>query len=217
MTTRILLVDDHALFSQGLRLLLDGESRMEIVGEAMSGQECIEIAAEQLPDIVLMDLSMPVMNGMEATRLLAAEVPTAKVICLSMHSGRRFVLAALDAGARGYVLKGCELEDLHRAIRAVSAGEVYLSSGIAAVVVDAYRAGHSEVETSAFSLLTDRERSVLQLLAEGDSTRKIAQRLGISPKTVATHREHLMQKLAIDGVAGLTRYAIREGLTTSDE
>jgi len=213
----VLLADDHELFRSGLRALLQDQPEIEVVVEVANGRDAVEAAAEYRPDIVIMDLSMPGMNGMEATRRIGKLLSAAKVLCLSMHADRRFVASALDAGASGYLVKECALDELLCAIDALVAGQVYLSPRVARAVVEAYRAGRSETETSPLAILTDRERDVLQLLAEGESTKQIAARLHVSVKTVGTPREHLMEKLGIHSVAGLTRYAIREGIATSAE
>ncbi|MDJ0865761.1 MAG: response regulator transcription factor [Myxococcota bacterium] len=213
--TRILLVDDHGIFLQGLRALLSQRPDVEVVGEVTEGRAALEVAAECRPDVVIMDLSMPGMNGMDATRQLVKRFPDTKVLCLSMHAESLFVEAALEAGAAGYLLKDCVLDELARAIRTVVSGRVYLSPAIAGTVVEALKTSRSETPASAFSILTDRERAVLQLLAEGFSTKEIAARLHLSVKTIGTHREHIMAKLDIRSVAGLTKYAIREGLTST--
>jgi DNA-binding NarL/FixJ family response regulator len=215
MSIRILLVDDHKLFLAGLRGVLKAEPDMEVIAEASDGRSAVKAARKERPDVVVMDLSMPDMNGVEATRQITAELAGVKVLCLSMHSEEQLVEAALKAGATGYVLKDCDVEELIRAVRALAANGVYLSPAIGATVLEAYKRGESGDEVSAFSLLTPREREVLQLIAEGHSTPEIAERLGLSGKTVGTYREHLMEKLDIHSVAGLTKYAIRAGLTSS--
>jgi DNA-binding NarL/FixJ family response regulator len=215
MSIRVLLVDDHKLFLAGLRAVLEAEPGMEVIGEAEDGRSAIEAARKGRPDLVVMDLSMPDMNGVEATRQITAALPAVKVLCLSMHSEERFVDAALKSGASGYVLKDCDLDELLRAVRELAANRVYLSPAIGATVVEAYKRVEEGAEISAFSLLTAREREVLQLIAEGHSTPEIAERLGLSTKTIGTYREHLMEKLDIHSVAGLTKYAIREGLTST--
>jgi DNA-binding NarL/FixJ family response regulator len=214
MSIRVLLVDDHQLFLSGIRALLEAQPDLEIIEEVCDGRSAVTASRDAAPDVVLMDLSMPDLNGVDATRQICANQAGVKVLCLSMHSEPQFVRAALGAGAVGYLLKDCALEDLVRAIRIVAAGEAYLSPGVTGPVLESYRADRF-VESSALSLLTDREREVLQLIAEGHPTREIAERLFLSVKTVATHREHLMQKLDIHNIAGLTKYAIREGLTSS--
>ncbi len=216
MSIGILLADDHQLFLDGLHALLAQQPGMEVVAEARDGQEAVRAALEHRPDVVVMDVSMPGMNGIEATRQITKRLPTVKVLSLSMHADKRFVLAVLEAGASGYLLKESALEELVRAIRAVEAGQTYLSPAIAGVVVEAYKADHPKTASSMFSLLTAREREVLQLIAEGRSTKEIAELLCVSVKTVSTHREHLMKKLNLYSIAGLTKYAIREGLTSTE-
>lgn len=214
MTLRLLLADDHPIFRAGVRSLLDKQPGVEIVAEAADGLSAVEAARSQKPDVVVIDVSMPGMNGIDATLRITAEAPDAKVLCLSMHSDRRFVDAALRSGARGYLLKECALEELVGAIQAVVAGQIYVSPRLADAVLDGYRA---ERDHSTLDGLTPREREVLQLLAEGHSTQDIATRLHVSAKTVGTHREHLMQKLGTGSLAGLTKFAIREGMTSAEE
>ncbi len=215
MATRILLADDHELFLSGLLALLEKESDMEVIAEAKDGREACRKAEELSPDLVLMDISMPGLNGIEATRRIAADRDV-KVLCLSMHTEAQFVEAALKSGAAGYLLKDSEPRELVRAIRVVMMGRTYISPAVAGTLVDALKDQRPLGGSSAFTLLTEREREVLQLLAEGHSTREIAEQLYMSPKTVATHREHLMEKLHIRSIAGLTKYAILEGLTSSE-
>lgn len=214
MSIRVLLVDDHQLFSNGIRALLEAHPDLEIAGEVSDGRSGVTASRDAAPDVVLMDLSMPDLNGVEATRQIRANQAGVKVLCLSMHSEPQFVQAAIGAGAAGYLLKDCALDELVRAIRSVAAGQAYLSPEVTGPVLESYRTEASG-DGSAFALLTEREREVLQLIAEGHPTREIAERLFLSRKTVATHREHLMRKLDIHTVAGLTKYAIREGLTSS--
>lgn len=212
MTIRILLADDHPILRVGLRSLLSAQPDVEILAEVEDGFAAVEAVRTQQPDVVVIDVSMPGMNGLEATRRITAEAPGVKVLCLSMHSDRRFVNAALRSGARGYLLKECALEALVTAIRTVLAGQIYVSPGLADAVLIGYRG-----DDSALSLLTTREREVLQLLAEGHAVSGIATRLCVSVKTVGTHREHLMQKLGTHSLASLTKFAIREGLTSAEE
>jgi len=215
MAIRLVLADDHPIFRAGLRSLLKTQPDVEILAEVEDGLGAVEAARTQKPDIVVIDVSMPGMNGLEATRRITTEAPRVKVLCLSMHSDQRFVDAALRSGAHGYLLKECALEELVMAIRAVLAGQIYMSPRLGDVVLTGYRAeGH---ESSALSLLTLREREVLQLLAEGHPAIDIATRLCVSVKTVGTHREHLMQKLGTHSLSGLTKLAIREGLTSAEE
>ncbi len=214
MSIRIVLADDHAIVRDGLRSLLQQQTDMEIVGEATDGLEAVQVTKEKQPHVIIMDASMPTLNGIEATRQLRAQLFGVRIICLSMHSESQFVSAMLEAGASGYLLKDCAGEELVRSIRIVMAGQVYLSPGIGQVVVDHFKAGSASVNPSAFSILTARERMVLQLLAEGHTTKEIGKRLRLSAKTIATHREHIMEKLGIQNIAGLTKYAIQQGLTT---
>ena len=214
MTIRIVLADDHEIVREGLRSLLEHHTDMEIVAEASDGVSAVEVTTEQQPDVIVMDASMPGLNGIEATRQILHHFPQARIICLSMHGESQFVTAMLESGASGYLLKDCASEELIRAIQAVQAGTIYLSPAIGQVVADHFKPGGEYNEPSAFSILSDKERAVLQLLAEGHSTKAVAQRLNLSVKTIASHREHLMQKLAIDSIAGLTKYAIQQGLTT---
>jgi DNA-binding NarL/FixJ family response regulator len=215
MALRIVLADDHPIFREGVRSLLSSLPGVDVVAEVDDGASAVEAARDQKPDVVLLDVSMPGMNGLDATLRITAEAPNAKVLCLSMHSDRRFVDAALRSGARGYLLKDCALDELVSAIHAVVAGQIYVSSRLADAVLAGYRAKDGEL--SAIDLLTPREREVLQLLAEGHSAQEIAARLHVSVKTVGTHREHLMQKLGTHSLAGLTKFAIREGLTSAEE
>lgn len=215
MTTRILLADDHELFLAGIRTVLEQEKDMVVVAEAKDGRAAIEAAIEHEPDVVVMDVNMPKLNGIEATRHIVAKLPSVKVLVLSMHHERRLVLAVLEAGAAAYVVKESALNELIDAIRNVVEGRTYLSPAIAGTVIEAYKAGRPR-ESAPFDVLTDREREVLQLIAEGNTTRQIAACLHVSGKTVSTHREHIMRKLNLHSVAEITKYAIKEGLTSSD-
>ena len=210
----IVLVDDHAIVRDGLRALLEKQSGMQVVAEAEDGKAAIKAVLTLQPDVVIMDASMPGLNGIEATRQINAKLPQVHIICLSMHAENRFVSAMLEAGASAYLLKDCAGEELVRAIHAVQQGHIYISPSIGHVVAEHFKAGHEYSENSVFDTLSSKERTVLQLLAEGHTTREIGERLNISVKTVASHREHLMQKLDINSIAGLTKYAIRQGLTT---
>ena len=214
MSIKILIADDHQIVRQGLRLLIEEEPGMEVVGEAENGRDAVQLAQEKRPHVVIMDISMPDLNGMEATRQMLAALPEVRVIALSMHSDRHFVRGMLEAGASAFLLKDCAFEELDDAIRAVTANKTYLSPGITGVVIEGYLGFHPAGEITASSLLTAREREVLQLLAEGWSTKETASRLCVSIKTVETHRKRIMEKLNIHSVAELTKYAIREGLTS---
>ena len=215
MTIRIVLADDHELFLAGIRTVLEQEADMEVVAEAKDGRAAIEAALEHVPDVVVMDVNMPLLNGIEATRQVLAKLPDIKVLCLSMHHERRLVLAVLDAGAAAYVVKESALNELIEAIRNVVAGRTYLSPAIAGTVIEAYKAARPK-ESAPFDVLTDREREVLQLISEGHTTKQIAGQLHVSGKTVSTHREHIMRKLNLHSVAEITKYAIREGMTSAD-
>ena len=210
---RIVLADDHRLMTECLRALLEKDPNLKVVGEATNGREALALVQQLRPDLVLMDASMPDLNGIEATRRLRVTQPRAAVLCLSMHAESCYVKAMLEAGAAGYVLKECAGEELLRAIRVVMAGQVYLSPAISGSVVEVLRSRVPAGIAWREHALTDREREVLQLLAEGYSTKEIGGRLHLSVKTVATHREHIMAKLGIHSIAGLTRYAITEGLS----
>ena len=207
MRRRIILADDHQLFRQGLRSLLE-KAGHEVVGEASDGRAAIALAQTLQPDVAVLDLSMPLLNGLDAAVEVKRVSPNTKVILLTMYTDKEYVLRALHAGARGYVLKTQAAEDLVRAIRETATGEVYLSPAVSASVVDAYLGKTGEGKDP----LTPRERQILQLVAEGKTTKQIASLLGVSFKTAESHRNRAMQKLDIHDVAGLTRYAIRRGL-----
>jgi two-component system, NarL family, response regulator NreC len=211
---KVLIADDHQIVREGLRSLLEQEPGINLVGEAENGRQTLRLARELTPDVIIMDVAMPDLNGIEATRQIVAEFPTIKVIALSMHDDRRFVLNMIKAGAQGYLLKDNTFKDLAKAIRVVVTNKTYLSNEIADIVVKDYLATSTSEESSAFSLLSPREREVLQLIAEGKTTNQVAEHLHVSIKTVETHRAQLMAKLKVKGVAELTKYAIREGLTT---
>lgn len=210
----ILLVDDHAIIRQGLRSLLEKQPDLEVIAEAADGRKAIELVREVLPDIVIMDVTMPSLNGIEATRQICSTFPEVKVIALSIHSNRRFIGDMLQAGAAGYILKDSLFEELIRAIKAVTAGDRYLSPKITGVVVDDYIKHLSTSADSPLATLTSREREVLQLVAEGRSTKQVALELHVSTKTIEANRRQIMEKLELHSVAELTKYAIREGLTS---
>ena len=214
MAIKILIADDHQILRQGLRTLLEKEPDLEVVAEADNGRSTVRLARESHPEVIIMDVAMPDMNGIEATRQIISEMPKVKVIALSMYADRRFVANMLKAGASGYLLKDCASEELVRAIRVVMAHKTFLSPGVADIVVKDYVQAPLGREASVFSILSNREREVLQLMAEGRSTNQIAECLHVSVKTVETHRQQMMQKLKMHSVAELTKYAIREGLTT---
>jgi DNA-binding NarL/FixJ family response regulator len=213
MKIRVMLADDHRLFRDGLRTLLEQQAEVEVVGLAVDGQSVLAQVGNCRPDVVLMDVSMPGLNGIETTRRLHVEQPEVCVLMLSMHADHRFVVEALRAGALGYVLKDCEISELLEAIRTVHKRQIYLSQPIAQGVVRDYLALTVDRPESAFSVLSAREREVLQMISEGSSAKEIAGALNVSIKTVETHRKNIMDKLNIHSIAELTRYAIREGLT----
>jgi DNA-binding NarL/FixJ family response regulator len=215
MKTKVFIADDHQIVREGLRSMLEKESWIKVVGEAEDGRKTLRMALELAPDVVIMDVSMPGLNGIEATRQIVAELPAVKVIALSMHDDRRFVLNMIKAGAKGYMLKDSAFKDLIKAIRVVIANQTYLSGEIADIVVKDYLVSATPESSSVFHLLSAREREVLQLLAEGKSSNQIAEGLHISIKTVETHRAQIMAKLKIKTIAELTKYAIREGLTVA--
>jgi len=214
MSIRILLADDHKITRQGLRSLLEKQSDMEVVAEAEEGRTVVRLVREMLPDVVIMDVSMPDLNGIDAARQITREFDDVRIVALSMHSDSLFVTEMLKSGALGYLLKDCAFEELALAIRTVVAGKTYLSPSISSVVVDDYLHRLSKADFSGLDVLTSREREVLQLLAEGKSTKQIALKLHISAKTVETHRRQIMNKLDIHTIAELTKYAIRKGLTS---
>lgn len=214
MGIRIILADDHKIMREGLKALLEKQQDIEVVAEADNGLEVIRLTKKIKPDIVIMDIGMPELNGIEATRQIAADVPGVKVIALSMHSDKRFVIEMLKVGASGYLLKDSASEELTSAIRAVAANKPYLSPKITDVVIKDYLSTLSKTEPSAFTVLTAREREVLQLLSEGKTTKQIAFALNVSVKTIETHRQQMMEKLNLRSIAELTKYAIREGLTS---
>jgi DNA-binding NarL/FixJ family response regulator len=211
---RVLLADDHTLVRAGMRSLIGGLGGFEVVAEAGDGQEALRLIEQHRPDIVLLDISMPGMVGTEVASRAARASPGTRVIILSMNAAEEYVLQALRAGAAGYLLKASDTVELELALKAVSRGETYLSPAVSKHVVADYvrRVGGAIPETSSLERLTPRQREVLQLIAEGNSTKEIARTLGISVKTAETHRSQLMDQLDIHDVAGLVRYAIRSGL-----
>lgn len=212
MSIRIILADDHAIVRHGLSRSFQQEKDIEVIAHAQNGRSTVQLATELSPTVVVMDISMPDLNGIEATRRINSESPQVKVIALSMHSSRKYVTEMFKAGASGYLLKNCDFEELADAVRIVAGGKTYISPSISDVVVQDYVNG-SVKEDSAFSVLTRREREVVQLLAEGKTTKQAALCLYISPKTVEVHRLNIMNKLNMDSIAKLTKYAIQEGLT----
>ncbi len=214
MTTKILIVDDHKIVRDGLRMLVEKQPGMVVAGEAENGRNAVQLALKLVPDVVIMDVTMAGLNGIEATRQIHKEQPQIKLIALSMHSDRRFVTGMLEAGASGYLLKDCAFEELASAIEGVIANRIYLSPEITDIMIRGYVLKSSAKPSSAYADLTDREREVLQLLAEGKSTKQIAGSLTVSIKTIESHRRRIMEKLNIHSIAELTKYALREGLTS---
>jgi DNA-binding NarL/FixJ family response regulator len=214
---RVMIVDDHRIVREGLRALLEKQDGITIVGEACNGRECLAVAKNALPDIVIMDIAMPDMNGLEATRQLGDSVKNAKVLALSMTTDRRQVQEILGAGAQGFLIKDSAYEELIQAIKVIQGGRPYLCSAIQGIVVDDYARGFpSESAMSAKKLLSSREREVLQLISEGVSTKEISAKLGRCVKTIETHRANIMKKVGANSLPQLTKYAIQQGLTSLD-
>jgi DNA-binding NarL/FixJ family response regulator len=215
MPINILIADDHRLFRQGLSALFSTHDNIKVIGEAGDGHAAISMARKLQPDIVLMDINMPVLNGIEATRRVKAEIPGINIIALSMHSGREFVQKMFGAGSSGYLLKDCHFNELVEAVCAVDSGKSYISPSLAGTLIEDYLLQLSDKTGLAHGsvVLSRREREILQLIAEGWATRKIADKLYISKKTVETHRSNIMKKLSRYTVAELTKYAIAEGIT----
>jgi len=219
---RVVLADDHTLMRAGMRALLESMAGIEVVAEASDGREALELIRQHQPDVVVMDITMPGLNGLEATLRVVQECPRVGVLILSMHANEEYVMQALRAGATGYLLKNVVTAELEFALRAVARGESYLSPAISKQVIAAYlrRVRGPEERprgaASPYQLLTPRQREILQLITEGHTTKEIAQRLQLSVKTVETHRTQLMQRLDLHDIAGLVRYAIRLGLLSPD-
>ena len=212
MSIKVLLADDHQIIREGLRSLVNREPDMEVVAEADNGRMAVQLNEKRTPDVVIMDINMPDLNGMEATRQIVSTTPDVKIVALSMLSDQRFITGMIKAGASGYLLKDCAFKELSQAIRTVAEGKIYLSPAISGAI----REFVSELPEAASVTveLTAREREVIQLIAEGKSTKEIADILHVSVKTIETHRQNVMKKLRISSVAELTKYAIREGLTS---
>jgi DNA-binding NarL/FixJ family response regulator len=208
---RVLLVDDHALVRAGLRSLLQGLSGVDVVGEAGDGHEAVRLAETLHPEVVLLDVGMPGLNGLEAIGRLAAASPWTRVLILSMHSAEEYVLRALRYGCAGYLLKGSAVSELEIAVRAVARGEMYLSPAVSKQVVDDY-VDRTRGATGPLDALTPRQREILQLVAEGSTSKAIAHQLGLSFKTVEAHRAQIMDRLDVHDLAGLVRFAVRVGL-----
>jgi two-component system response regulator NreC len=213
---KILIADDHGVVREGLKVLIENQPGMEVIAEAQDGLQAVELAKELAPDVVLMDIAMPNINGIEATRQILKENPDIRIIALSVHFDKHFVTEILKAGASGYVLKSCLFDEVLRAVQTVGIGDYYLSPKIADIVVDDYKYYMTTANKSAEVRLTHRERQVIQFLAEGKSTKQIALSLHVSPKTADSNRRQIMNKLGIFSIAELTKYAIREGLTSQE-
>lgn len=214
MVIRTLLADDHTVLRKGLKSLLDQQQDIEVVGEAEDGLEVVKLAKKLEPDIVILDIGMPTMNGIQATQHIVAEVPNTRVLALSMHSDHQFVVKMLQAGASGYLLKDCAFEELIAAVRTITDGKFYLSKDVTGVVINDYINKIQATTSIDQPVLTSREREILQLITEGKSTAETADLLNVSAKTVETHRKNIMDKLNIHTIAELTKYAVREGLTS---
>jgi DNA-binding NarL/FixJ family response regulator len=214
---KILLADNHTLVRAGIRALLEQIPNVVVVGEAADGREAIKLAEQHRPNLVLMDITMPVMNGLEATVRIVKDFPQTRVVMLSVHTDEEYVVQALRAGAAGYLLKDAGRADLEMAVAAVARNETYLSPAVSRHVVDDYVRRTGSGAEGRLDTLTPRQREILQLIAEGKSTKEIASILDVSVKTVETHRAQLMERLDIHDVAGLVRYAIRTGIVTADD
>lgn len=210
---RILLADDHIVMRTGLRALLERQTNLEVVGESENGRETVELAASLKPDVVVMDVGMPVLNGIEATKTITGQHPTTAVVILSMHADESYVMRALKAGARGYLLKDSAPADLISAIQAVSQNKSFFSPKVSRILAEDYvRVLKQKGAVDSYDLLTSREREILQLLAEGKANKEVAAALNISPYTVETHRSHILEKLNLHNPAELILYAVRKGI-----
>jgi two-component system, NarL family, response regulator NreC len=214
MSIRILIADDHQIVRVGLCSVLAGQEGFEIVAQASNGLEAIKLAQETAPDVVLMDVSMPQMNGTEAVRQIKKDLPETKIIIISMYDRREFILDMLDAGVQGYILKTEAADDLIPAMKAALQGEIYLAPRIAAVVAKECVRRNKTPGDHVPTELSARERQVLQLIAEGKSSKEIGRMLSLEERTVVSHRQHIMDKVGIRSVAGLTKYAVRQGITS---
>lgn len=213
---RVLLADDHHLVRAGIRSLLEGFPDIEVVGETGDGREAISLASACQPDVILLDISMGGMNGLEAAARIVKDCPQVYVIMLSMHANEEYVRQALQAGARGYLLKDAATAELELALRAVLRGETYLSPAVSRQVVNLFLSGQADTESSALDPLTPRQTEILRLIAEGKTTKQAAAQLNLSIKTIETHRAQIMERLGIHDIPGLVRYAVRQGLVDLD-
>jgi DNA-binding NarL/FixJ family response regulator len=218
MTIRIVLCDDHQLIREGLRSLLERQPDMSVVGEGINGLEAISLARDKKPDIMILDIGMPELNGIAATRRIIEDFKKIKILALSMHSDHHFVTEMLEAGASGYMLKDSAFTELTNAIRTIMAGGLFISPRLAGNVLDAFaHASKPNRKARQRIELSEREKEILQMISEGKSSKEVAGNLNISIKTVETHRQHIMQKIGIHNVAALTKFAIREGITSLED
>jgi len=213
---KVLIADDHTILRQGIKALLDNQAEIEVIGEAKDGREALTLIERLLPDVILMDIAMPGLNGLEATRRIKKKFPKIKVLVLTMYTNEEYVFQILNAGANGYLVKETAFQDLISAIRAVYRDEAFMSPSISKKVINRYTQRVRETNNTTGDILTTREREILQLIAEGSSSKKIAEALFISPKTVETHRTHIMDKLNIHNRTDLIKYAIRTGIVDID-
>jgi len=214
MSIEVMLVDDHTIVRQGIKSVISQEPDIKVVAEASDGREAIELAKQKSPDVIVMDISLPFLNGLDASRQILKQNKSIKILILSMHENRVFIEKALSYGIRGYVLKESAVTDIAKAIREVNSGRYFLDSKISTFVIQDYADKKKAVQLRSTSTLTDREREILQLIAEGLSNKEIAQKLKISLKTALVHRNNIMQKLDIHNQAQLIRFALKEGIST---
>jgi DNA-binding NarL/FixJ family response regulator len=210
---KVLLVDDHEIVRSGLRALIDGMADAQVIAEASNGRDAVDLARRLQPDVALLDIAMPQLNGIDATARIVEDCPATRVVILSMHTSAAYVTAAVRAGALGYVVKDAAVDELSEALHAAALGRAFISPQVSGHLVQELRRPQ-DTASQAWGVLSARQREVLQLIAEGHSTRDIGEQLHISPKTVETHRAELMRRLNIFDVAGLTRFALREGLVS---
>ncbi|WP_372753479.1 response regulator [Mariniflexile sp.] len=213
MKIKILLVDDHQILRDGIRNVIEKNASMEVIGEAKDGREAIKLCKQLKPNVVIMDIAMEGLNGVESTSRIVQENPETKVIALSMHSNKRFVLGMFKAGAYGYLLKDCDSEELIKAIKTVSINQKYIAQNISGIILTELISTNNEEEVT----LTSREKEILQLIAEGKSSKDIGEILFLSPKTVDAHRKNIMDKLELHSLPELTKYALRTGLISLDK